>query len=113
MATFSKVKLTASTSGKGIVLADSTTAIHTAIAGSEDIDEIWLYATNVHSASVLLTIEHGSTDTGDNIVITIPAQAGLFCILSGTILNGGLPLTGFAGTASVINIHGFVNRITA
>ena len=48
MATYSKVLLSDSTSGKNIsVTGDATGSavdIHDAVAGASDIDEVWLYA---------------------------------------------------------------------
>ncbi len=52
MATYSKVLLSGSTNGKGIKIASSSTTVHTAIAGTSSIDEIWLYAVNSSAADV-------------------------------------------------------------
>jgi hypothetical protein len=118
MATFSKVKLSSSTSGRGIkVVATATagTALHTAVAGANDIDEIWIYALNTHTADVTLTLEWGGvTAVSDTIgPVTIPAYGGLILVAPGLILNGGLALAAFASVANVIAIWGYVNRITA
>jgi hypothetical protein len=118
MATFSKVKLSGSTSGRGIeVVATATagTAIHTAVAGASDIDEIWIYAVNTSAADVNLTLEWGGVAVPDDTIgpVTIKAYSGLVLVAPGLILNGGLALAAFASVASVISIHGYVNRITA
>ena len=117
MATFSKIKLSGSTSGKPIkVTATATTGttIHTAIAGSSDVDECWLYACNTGASSILLTLEWGGTTSPDDLIeVAIPGESGLTLIAPGLLLNGGLLITAFAGTADVINIIGFVNRIEA
>ena len=45
MATYSKQKLSDSTNGRNIKVAATATAgtaIHTAVAGASDLDEIWL-----------------------------------------------------------------------
>ena len=60
MATFSKLKLSGSTNGRGIaVTATATlgTTIHTAHATA--LDEIWLYAANIDSTARILTVEFG------------------------------------------------------
>ena len=52
MATYSKQLLSGGTNGKNIKVAATATAgttIHTANAGTTDIDEIWLYACNTDS----------------------------------------------------------------
>jgi len=117
MATFSKVKLSNSTSGRGIKVAATATAgtaIHTAVAGASDIDEIWIYAVNSSAADVTLTLEWGGvTNPDDNISVTVKAYGGLTLIAPGLLLNGALSLAAFAGTTNVIVIFGYVNRITA
>ena len=117
MATFTKAILSGSTSGKGVLVdADATagTLIHTAVAGATDFDEIWIYAVNSSSSSVKLTIEYGgATAPDDNIEVTVLPEAGLVTVVAGLLLNGGLTVKAFAGTASVITVHGFVNQIAA
>ena len=115
MATYSKELLSGSTEGKGIlVAADETpgTTIHTAVAGTTDIDEIWLYAVNTHSADIKLTLEWGeATEPNGNVEITVPTEAGLMLLTPGLLLQGGNIVKAFAGTANEIVIHGYVNKI--
>lgn len=114
MATFTKVVLN-NAAGDGLpikVVATSSagTTIHTAHATS--IDEIYLYACNTSTASILLTLEWGGTASPDNLIeFNIPAESGLFCISPGLILTGGLVVGAFAASADLITITGFVNRI--
>ena len=122
MATFSKLALQpAGTTGTGLgikVAATATagTAIHTASATSTTIDEIWLYAVNSSASSVKLTIEWGQADAPDgNIEVTVLPEAGLVTVIPGLLLQGNATakvVRAFAGTANVIVLHGFVNRIT-
>ena len=113
--TFTKAILSGSTSGKGVLVVQTATAgtlIHTAVAGAVSLDEIWLYAVNTSASSVKLTIEYGSaTAPNDNIEVVVLPEAGLVTVLPGLLMNGGLTVKAFAGTASVITIHGFVNQI--
>ena len=115
MATYSKELLSASTNGKGILVAATATAgttIHTAVSGTPDIDEIWLYAVNAHSADIKLTLEWGeATEPTGNIEITVPSEAGLMLLVPGLLLQNGLVVKAFAGTANEIVIHGYVNKI--
>jgi hypothetical protein len=116
MASYSKQLLSGSTNGKGIKVAATATAgttIHTAIAGTSSIDEIWLYANNTSSSGVKLTLEWGEATAPDgNIEITIPAEGtGMVLIAPGIPLQNGLVVKAFAATANVINIFGYVNRI--
>ena len=117
MATFSKRILSGSTDGKAIKVVQTATAgttIHTAVSGTSDIDEIWLYAINSSASSVKLTIEWGEASAPDgNIELTVLPEAGLVTVIPGLLLQNSLVVKAFAGTANVICIHGFVNRITA
>ena len=113
MADYTKQLLSGSTDGKGILVVATATAgtiIHTADGSA--LDEIWVYAVNSSSSSVKLTLEWGeATAPNGNIEITIPAESGLHLIVPGLLLKNSLVLKAFAGTASVIVLHGFVNRI--
>ena len=115
MATFSKQLLSGSTNGKGILVVQTATAgttIHAAHA--TDLDEIWVYAVNTSGASVKLTIEYGeATAPNGNIEVTVLPEAGLVTVLPGLLLTNSLVVKAFAATASVLVLHGFVNRITA
>jgi hypothetical protein len=116
MATYSKQLLSGSTNGKGIKVVATATAgtlIHTAIAGTSSEDEIWLYAHNTSATAVKLTLEWGGVASpDDHIEITIGAEGtGLILVAPGILLQNGLVVRAFAGTANVINIFGYVNRI--
>lgn len=116
MAIFSKQLLSGSTNGKAIKVAATATAgtlIHTAASGTSTIDEIWLYAHNTSSAAVKLTIEWGETTAPDgHIEINIGAEGtGMVLVAPGIPLQNSLVVRAFAGTANVINIFGYVNRI--
>jgi len=115
MAVLSKEKLSGSTDGKQIKVAATATPgtlIHTAVSGTTDLDEIWLYAYNHHTANVDLTIEWGGVASPDDLVqITIPFKAGRFLVVDGKLLQNGLIVRAFASVANVVMIDGFVNRI--
>ena len=118
MATAVKRKLSGSTDGKAIKIAQTATAgdaIHTAVAGTTagTFDEIWLWAYNGHTANVVLTIEFGGNGVPDqNIVMTLPFKAGLIPITPGLILQNSMEVKAFANVANVVTIIGFVNSIT-
>ncbi len=117
MATYSRVLLTGCVSGKVIiVVANATpgTTVHTAIAGAVAFDELYLWASNVTASPATLTIEWGGvTDPGNHIIkaYSIPANSPPIPIVTGQVLNGGLVVGAFSGTASAINLSGYVNRI--
>lgn len=117
MATYSKALLSGSTNGKQIKVAATATAgtlIHTAVTGTTNLDEIWLYAVNSSSTPVKLTIEWGEATAPDgNIEVSVPGEDGYMLIVPGLLLQNGLTVKAFAATANVIMINGYVNKITA
>jgi hypothetical protein len=117
MATYSKVKLSGGTTGKNIKVVPTATAgttIHTAVAGTSDLDEVWLYACNTDSTDRKLTIEYGGATSPDDLTeVTIAAEAGWVLVCPGLLLQNGLVIKAFAAAANVVMINGYVNRITA
>ena len=111
--TFTKVILSGSTSGKQIKVAATATAgttIHTAHATS--LDEIWLWAVNSSTTAVKITVEWGEATAPDgNIEVTIPGESGYLMVVPGLVLTGSLVVKAFAGTANVLLVNGYVNRI--
>lgn len=122
MATFSKIALSSSTDGRPIKIAAtaiaSGTLIHTGSTTASTFDEVWVYAQNNHSADVALRLGFGGvTDPDDIVEFTVKTKAGLFLIIPGLVLKGNastaLTIRAAAGTANVISLSGYVNRITA
>ncbi len=117
MATYSKELLSGGTNGKNIKVAATATAgttIHTATSGTSNLDEIWLYACNTDSTDRKLTIEYGGATSPDELTeITISAEAGWVLVVPGLLLQNSLVVKAFAAAANVVNINGFVNRVTA
>jgi len=118
MATFSKQLLSGSTNGKAVKVTGtgtgSTVTVHTAVTGTTNLDEIWIYANNTSASAVKLTLEWGTATAADgNIELSIAAESGLVLVTAGLLLQNSLVVKAFAGTADVILLHGYVNRITA
>jgi len=116
MATYTKMNLSGSTNGRPIAVAatsiSSGTTIHTAVSGTSSMDEIWIFAANVTTKVVTLTVGWGGTGTSDTILVDVPAKQGLFLVTPGILLQNSLVVKAAASTANVINLAGFVNRIT-
>lgn len=114
MAAYSKVKLSGSTNGRSIKVAQTATlgtTIHTAHATA--LDELWLWAVNSDSTDRKLTIEFGGVTSPDDLIEqTIPAESGLILIVPGLLVTGAVVVTAFAATANVVLVNGYVNRIT-
>jgi hypothetical protein len=116
MAAYSKNRLSGSTNGRQIKIAATATPgtlIHTAVAGIIDMDEIWVYVTNNHTASLSLTLEWGGVTSPDDLIqMSIPSKTGLYLIVPGFILNNGLVVRAYAQTANLLCVSGWVNRVT-
>ncbi len=115
MAALTPVIPSGSTNGRPVKVVATTTlgtTLHTAVTGTTDMDEIYVWAYNDHTADVLLTIEFGGAVTpGDTIRYTVPFDDGLHLIIPGIRLQNGLVVTAFAGTANVIACTINVNRL--
>lgn len=120
MATFSKQLLSGSTGGRLIKVAATATAgttIHATGTSATVIDELWLYAVNSDTTDRKLTIEFGGTSAPDDLIeFTVTAESGLYLIVPGLVLTGdgasARTVRAFAASANVVNIGGYVNRIT-
>ena len=116
MATFTKTLLSGSTNGKSIDVTGTATGtavtVHTAVSGTSDLDEIWLYCQNISTSDVKLTVEWGETDEDGHIEQTIAGESGLVQVAPGILLQNSLVVKAFASTGNVLMIHGFVNRIS-
>lgn len=117
MASYQKRTLSGSTNGRQIKIGQvgtPGTLIHQSVANISDLDEIWLYATNNHTAELTLTIEFGGVTSVDDLIqMAIPSKQGLFLIIPGHVLNNGTIVRAFAQTANLICLSGWVNRILA
>jgi hypothetical protein len=118
MPSYSRQLLSGSTNGRAIpvaAVATPGTTVHQALAGAAGFDEVYLWASNVTGAAATLTIEWGGvTDPGDHLVksFSIPANSPPIPIITGQVLQNGLTVRAFSGTASAINLSGYVNRIS-
>lgn len=97
---------------KVVATATAGTLLHTAVAGADDKDEVWIWAVNSDPADVKLTIEAGGVTSPDDLIEkTITSEDGHVLIMPGFRYNGGVVIRAFAATANVIMCHVNVNRI--
>jgi len=118
MATYTRLLLSGAGAGgiPIIVVATATpgTLIHTAVAGTASFDEVYLWVSNVTASDATLTIEWGSVvDPGGLMTkaVVVPANSPPTQISFGVPVNGTVIVRAFSGTASALNITGFINRI--
>lgn len=108
--------LSGSTNGRGVKITSTTAAsgnvIHTTVTGSvaTTFDELYLYAVNLATTDKLVTLNYGGTASGDKIPFTVPTRDGLFALVQGGRLNGGVVVRAYAASACTVVIHGSVNR---
>lgn len=119
MPAFSKIELSGSTDGRMVKVAATATPgtlIHTATTGTgaDAYDELFLWAVNSDTVDRKLTIEWGGVAAPDDLIeVTIPAEAGLICVVPGWVLQNSLVVRAFAATANVVMVGGYANRLTA
>jgi hypothetical protein len=103
----------ASTDGEPIKIAATSTPgtlFHTANATA--LDEIWMFITNTSATARLVTIEYGDATSPDhNILVSAPADDTVL-VLAGTVLTNSKTVKAFAAAANVVNMFGYVNRLT-
>ena len=115
--TFTKIKLSGSTDGLGILVDDAASAgktIHTGPTDTDQMDEVWIYAANYDTTDRKLTIEYGTASAGGIIEQTISAEAGLTLVIPGLVIVGNSSpkvIAAFAATTSAIQLFGYANRI--
>ncbi len=113
--TFSKIAGSGSTDGQGVKIAATATAgtlFHTSLVTAGVTDEIWLWLNNTSASDVVVTIEFGGPTAPDqNVIQTVPAKSTILAI-PGFILLNTKTCKAFAATGNVVNMIGYVNRIT-
>lgn len=113
--TVSRIPLSGSTNGRGIKVAATSSAgttIHTATSSATDCDVITVYAYNSSASAVTLTLQWGgTTSVDDDIKLSIPSLSGLTLVVPDLVLRNSLIVKAYAGTADVITLHGFANRV--
>jgi len=128
LATYTKLNLSpGGTEGDGnpIPITDTSgngSFIHDTSNDETRQDEVWLWAANISTSDVEVTLHVGYLNSGsaaatERMVVTIPSKSGWTLLLSGIPLrsSGSTPrrIAAFAGTADVINVVGYVNRISS
>lgn len=107
--------LSGSTQGKGIkvaAVAATGTLLHTAVSGTTNFDEIWVYAVNTATATRKVTVEFGVTNlVSGQVEYSIPSEDGAHLIVPGWLLHNALVVRAFATVANQVIAHGYVNRI--
>jgi hypothetical protein len=114
-------KLSGSSDGSPINLTATTStgavAIHTCsgATGVGSFDEVYLWAINNSTGSIVLNLEIGDTDAVRKETVTISSKAQPTLVLPGIRLSKAVPIKGWKGTATLttLAVMGNVNRISS
>ena len=118
MATYTKIALSGATDNMPIAITDDATLgqiIHTCSAVDGVLDEIYLWACNVHASdSGDLTIEMGQA-ASKFTYFNVEPNTGLIPVVPGIPINGDattLDITVFADVTGKFIVSGYVIRYT-
>lgn len=117
MATMSKLMLSESPDGDGILVTTaspidgSDTTIHTAVSGTTDMDLVTLFAYNDDTAARALHLKWGGGSA--SVKQGIPPQAGLTLLVADLPINNAGTIEASAEVANVVTVFGYVNRIAS
>ena len=89
--------------------ATAGTTLHTAIAGTDHMDEVYVYACCIHTADVLLTLEIDGTAAANQSTYTVPKNDGFHLVLPGIRMENGGTVAAFAAVTAVVNCLVIVN----
>ncbi len=117
MPTFTKLPLSSSVTGKQILITATTsgsaTPIHTAPSGTGSLDEVWIYAYNESTMSMVANVLWGGTVEPNDITrYTITSRSGRTLLIDGKIIQNSLTIGAYATSASAVIFDGYVNRMT-
>jgi hypothetical protein len=108
-----KILPSASTDGapvKIVAIATVGTLFHTAHASA--LDEIYLYLTNVDTVDRTVTVEFGGVlAPGNHVKFIVPSNETILAI-AGVPLSSSKTCGAFASAANVVNMLGYVNRVS-
>lgn len=117
LAGMTTIALSGSTRGRPIQITGTTSGaavtLHTATTTAGQIDKLYVDLTNTGTAAVVVTIEFGTTGAGNEIDVTVPANATVRAV-DGSVIGGAATDTvrAYASVANVINVTGRVERLS-
>lgn len=110
---YTREPLSGSTHGRGILLSGTATGssvtIHTGQASTTLSDIVSLYANNFDTGSRLVTIEWGGTTSPNDLITLWVPPKSIVLIVPDLLIRNSLVVKGWADTANLVTILGFVN----
>lgn len=100
------IQITGTSSGAAVTL-------HTATTTAGQLDRVFIDLTNTSDNAIIVTIEFGTTGTGNELYITVPPRETVPAVV-GMVIGGAATDTirAYAGTGSVVNAVGRVERLS-
>tara|TARA_R110002020_G_scaffold304945_1_gene520775 strand:- start:1082 stop:1429 length:348 start_codon:yes stop_codon:yes gene_type:complete len=110
MATVKRIVLSGMTASAPIATQTTSTTYHTVTTTTADYEEIWLWASNIHTAALVLTIEWTAAATSKEMHVTIQPDETVL-VVPGWTIKGAASMTvkGKTTVADKINVVGHVN----
>lgn len=110
------VHASGSTNGRMVKVVQTATPgtlLHTAIAGTADMDIVTIYVCNTSASAVDVTIELGGVTSPDDTVIlaALASKRGFTLLVDRASLNNGVAIRAFASAANVIVAKVEVQRL--
>lgn len=117
MAVYSTIPLSGSTNGRPIPIAGTAnpgTTIHTVSTATGQKEYPYIYAWNLTTATMYLTVAFGGTATTNEFIVRIPGQEGLHGITAGMMLVGatGMTISAWATATAGLAVGGYVDKVT-
>jgi len=85
------------------------TTLHTAITGTNHIDEVYVYVCNIHTDEMPITLEIDGVAAANRIIYTVPYNDGMHMVLPGIRMQNGGTIAAFAGTPSAAGTTAVLN----
>lgn len=103
----------ASTDGESILLTGSAATIHTATSAANQVDEVFIWASNILSSdAVTITVETYDGSSTSEAKVVIPPGRGYYLVWPGRRIKNGLQVRMSCPTTSAAYVCCNVNRIT-
>tara|TARA_R110000824_G_scaffold249220_3_gene438175 strand:- start:2179 stop:2538 length:360 start_codon:yes stop_codon:yes gene_type:complete len=118
MAIISRNHLSGCTDGIPVALAVDSgtfTTIHTITTTTADFEEVWIWLSNISTATEVVTLTFGGTSAVNKCIVTVPPETTVLAVPGWTFqgVAGPKTITGGSVTADKINVFGYINLIDA
>lgn len=116
MATIIRNHLSGCANGVPVGLAidsGSFTTIHSITTAAADFEEVWIWLSNISTATEIVTLTFGGTAAANKVIVQVPPESTVLAVPGWTFqgVSGPNTITGASVTADKVNVHGYINLI--